>query len=147
LGIRTQDCEYTKHDYAMYEQERDRILQSPRGRTALMMGGIVWRLAMESIGSDDVLRGPSGHHTKTDIVMTDGAPFIDDTLTEHELDIVCGVYRNLGSADKSWWPKHNTWSGSGMHVGYWTDKDERWYLGRLHAIKSGNEGPKHARKW
>lgn len=41
LSIRTQDCEYTKHDYAMYEQERDRILQSPRGRAALMMGGIV----------------------------------------------------------------------------------------------------------
>lgn len=34
-----------------------------------------------------------------------------------------------------------------MHIGYWTDKDERWYLGRLHDIKSGNEGPKHARKW
>lgn len=53
---------------------------------------------MESIESDDVLRGPSGHHIKTDIVMMDGVPFIDDTLTEHELDIVCGVYRNLGSA-------------------------------------------------
>ena len=62
-----------------------------------MQGGIVWRLAMETIGehtedlvshgpSDDVLRfGTSKHYN--------GGEFWDDKLTEAKMDLICGVYK------------------------------------------------------
>ncbi|KAI0340229.1 hypothetical protein BDW22DRAFT_1300863, partial [Trametopsis cervina] len=152
LGVRLPGSTYTIYDYVTYETERDRILRSSRGRAALMMGGIVWRLAMDSIGYEDVVQGPSGQHSDADVVMIDNQAFVDDTLTEHELDVICGVYRyahnaKFGSSDMSWWPKHNTWIGSGLSIGYWTDRDEQWCQNRLQSIVRNGEGPKDARKW
>lgn len=174
LGARSADCVYTKYDYASYEKERDDLLRSSKGRVALMMGGIVWRLAMECIGVENVLRGPGDDHTESDLIVINDCKFLDDTLSEHELDVICGVYRSLGrkctavhvntnakqivcaedsknqeygASDKSWWPKHKTWMTSGMSIGHWTDKDERWFRRRLYAIKHQSESPKHARKW
>lgn len=95
LGIRPPNHQFSLLDYAIYEDMRDRLLQSPRGRAALMRGGIVWRLAMESLGFEDVLLGPDGNYTKGDLVVMDGQPFVDDELSDHELDIICGVYRTL----------------------------------------------------
>jgi hypothetical protein len=46
-------------DYAEYEVIRDALLKEPRGRSALMVGGIVWRLAKEILDINAVLSGPS----------------------------------------------------------------------------------------
>ncbi|KAI0338184.1 hypothetical protein BDW22DRAFT_1338568 [Trametopsis cervina] len=153
LGVRLPRYNFSIYDFAAYEERRDKLVRSPRGRAAFLMGGIVWRLAMESMGYEDVLRGPSGFHTQADVITIDARAFVDDTLTEHELDIICGVYRTLGSeyyivaSDMSWWPKHQTWTTSGLDIGYWTDKDERWFQGRRNAIITKGEGPKDASKW
>ena len=62
-----------------------------------MRGGIVWRLAMETIGdhaedlvghgpSDDVLRFGTPH-------LYNGGEYWDDDITEAEMDLICGVYK------------------------------------------------------
>lgn len=97
LGVRLPESKFSLIDYAVYEEQRDRLIRSPRGRAAFMMGGIVWRLAMESMGYEEVLRGPSGLHTQADVLVVDSTEVVDDSLSEHEIDIICGVYRVLGS--------------------------------------------------
>jgi hypothetical protein len=82
-------------DYKAYEFKRDAFLRSPHGRAAILTGGIVWRLAIDVLGIDDVLRGPSEdsyqfgvRHNATGLV-----PSCDDILSEDELDLICGVYK------------------------------------------------------
>ena len=51
-----------QEDYMYYEQTRSNFLSQPRGRAALMQGGIVWRLALEHFqdrAEDVVANGPS----------------------------------------------------------------------------------------
>ena len=55
----------------------------------------MWRLALETLGLDPALEGPSHEFTATQKVkeLTPGNWVYDDDLTIHELDIICGVYR------------------------------------------------------
>ncbi|KAI0337193.1 hypothetical protein BDW22DRAFT_1303692, partial [Trametopsis cervina] len=149
LGARSPNKPFSLVDYARYEDIRDALLRSCQGRAALMRGGIIWRLAVEVIGFDDVLFGPSGNHTRQDAVVMDGENFVDDELNQHQLDLICGVYRIVKppSNDVSWWPKENTWQESGMYVGYWTDVAEQWFQKRRSLIKEGGAQPLPASKW
>lgn len=82
-------------DYAVYEAARDRLLHSDRGRAALGMGGIVWRLAYEVLSEDVFLQGPSQHATRVGSIT--GESYVDDQLTDVEVDQICGVYRTWAS--------------------------------------------------
>ncbi len=84
-------------DFNAYVHRRDSLLRTPRGRVALLKGGIVWRLAVEVIGVDECLDGPSVEtlvHRRGLVYPTDDPSFdlCDDDLSTVELDIICGVY-------------------------------------------------------
>ena len=95
--MRVRNHQFTLADYHTYVQQRARILSSPRGRAALLQGGIVARLAREHIDIDIAALGPSsavtehglGFHLKTQ----HGTVYMDDALTEEEVEAVCGLHK------------------------------------------------------
>jgi hypothetical protein len=93
LGWRPADHKFTSLDYASYEALRDEFLRQPHARAALLMGGIVWRIAIEVLGVDPGLAVPSAkaHHSGRVLEFSD-SQLVDDVLSEKELDLICGVY-------------------------------------------------------
>jgi hypothetical protein len=99
LGFRPINFTPSLTDYVAYEDRRDAFLSGPRGRAALMRGGIVWRLAKEAASSDSVLLGPSDEASAFGIFKTAASGLLkpdtlvyDDTLSRDEMDLICGVY-------------------------------------------------------
>ena len=108
-------------DYHAYEEVRDYFLQTnPRaGRAALLAGGILWRLSIESVEKGLVLDGPDTLNAALGITfaLRDSADnvFVDDDLTNEESHFIVGTYiraplegRNLaGAGYPMWWPHNN----------------------------------------
>jgi hypothetical protein len=97
LGYRPKGYKPDQIDYLAYERRRDRLLSSPRGRAALLMGGIVARLARDLVNFEHVSRGPSEDvfHDGT-VVWNEQTPSLgywDDRLTADEVNMICGVYK------------------------------------------------------
>jgi hypothetical protein len=94
LGWRAKGYKPDVFEYAAYEARRDAFLRQPHGRAALLAGGLVWRLAIEAIGFEPALDGPSedallyGSYLQTSSL---GLTY-DDALSADELDLICGVY-------------------------------------------------------
>jgi hypothetical protein len=174
LGWRNLGYEVDAFEYAIYEAKRSAFLRrEPQARAALLAGGLVWRLAVESLGKDlstAILSGPSvaSHTYGFKHCSFRWCNETDDILRQDELDLICGVYkvytgtsyvlisirllislvdRGDQTSDKSWWPKHQQWQNSGMDWGYWTPTCERWFTKRLAEIKSGKAGLKSAKEW
>jgi hypothetical protein len=86
-----------QEDYTYYEDTRANFLFLPRGRAALLQGGIVWRLAIEVLGDraeDVVINGPSDDVLKFGSQMCYGEnEYWDDGLDDAEMDLICGVYK------------------------------------------------------
>ncbi|KAG6836246.1 hypothetical protein H0H93_009896 [Arthromyces matolae] len=81
-------------DYAAYLSHRDRFLRSPRGRAALMHGGIVSRLAREAVQYQHVYDGPTFDVFSTGAMLPGSSVgYWDDALTDHEINVICGVYK------------------------------------------------------
>ena len=99
LPVRLAGYKFTQDDYYAYEQQRAALLSDPRvARSALLRGGIVWRLAVATLSFDDVLEGPTTAATlqRRGIVIhtSDGSDDLcDDGLSQLELDVICGLYR------------------------------------------------------
>jgi hypothetical protein len=99
VPIRLPGYKFTQDDYYAYEQQRAALLSDPRvARSALLRGGIVWRLAVATLSFDDVLEGPTTAATlqrRGIIVRTsdDSTDLCDDGLSQLELDIICGLHR------------------------------------------------------
>ena len=95
--MRLSDYQFSRDDYEAYVRDRARLLMSPRGRAALLQGGIVAQIAREHIAVDSALLGPSSsvivHRLGMHITDTSGLEFWDDNLTENEIGIICGVHR------------------------------------------------------
>ena len=98
VPVRLPGYKFTQDDYYAYEQQRAALLSDPRvARSALLRGGIVWRLAVATLSFDDVLEGPTtaatlqrrGVIVKTSDNSTD---LCDDGLSQLELDIICGLH-------------------------------------------------------
>ena len=73
------------------------MLQSYRGRAALLRGGIIGRIAREFLDADQVLEGPSLEATYRRyglcVETEDGQhEYCDDDLTEKEIATICGTY-------------------------------------------------------
>ena len=93
LGWRYPHYQPDHLDYKEYEQRRNAFLSEPRGRVALLTGGIIWRLAMEVLSPDTVLVGPTpGEYGKYISTSHGGTMLWDEELTESERDLICGVY-------------------------------------------------------
>lgn len=85
---------FTKDDYALYVQRRNRLLQNPRiGRAVLLQGGIIWRLAVEHVSFFTTLVGPTASvKSGSKYVSNDEAMFLgDDKCTHRELELICGA--------------------------------------------------------
>ncbi|KAJ6569677.1 hypothetical protein B0H19DRAFT_704037 [Mycena capillaripes] len=155
LGYRPQNYKPDLSDYTAYITIRCRFLRSPRGRAALLYGGLISRLALATETSwNAVLRGPIASDSlfASGICLWDGhttSAYWDDCLTENELDLICGVYHmateqrdpNLFNGEQtttlSWWPRPQSYAPSAMNVGWWTPIWESWYQKHLHRLESG----------
>ncbi|KAJ7848209.1 hypothetical protein B0H13DRAFT_1730038 [Mycena leptocephala] len=95
LGYRRPKYKPTPVDHGVYMMLRNRFLASPRGRTALFVGGIVAHLARLVVDQELASLGPTSEVFRTGIRLWDGqssAAYWDDALTEQEIDLICGVY-------------------------------------------------------
>ncbi|KAG5653251.1 hypothetical protein H0H81_001508 [Sphagnurus paluster] len=150
LGYRPPNYKPDAADYAAYEHVRDMFLDSPKGRAALLHGGIISRLAKDVVHYQHVLERPMPN-----VIISNG-PLVpvqsigcwDDTLTEHEINLICGVYKvdtdrtqrastSAQTTDVSWWPKPPAWAAAGLNVGYWSEDCERWFQTHLAKIREG----------
>lgn len=98
LGWREPNFRPDGWDYKVYEAQAYEILSAPRGRAALLHGGIVWRLGVEMLGQEGVdtaLGGPSADIWRRGrgIQEPRGVVWYEEYLTPHELDVICGVYK------------------------------------------------------
>ena len=84
-------------DYISYLDKRDRLLRRSYGRAALMKGGIIARLARDSLGGRmDVLiqGGPSEHVLNYGSAIKTGQDYLwDDDLDSNDEQVICGVYK------------------------------------------------------
>ena len=96
IPIRMYNYQFGPNDYEAYEHQRAARLSSPRGRAALLRGGIVARLANEHLSLDSACFGPSSfvstYGIGFSVVDSTGRKFWDDELTNDEVDIICGVH-------------------------------------------------------
>lgn len=96
LGYKPPTFSAVYADYVVYEQYRHEFMNQPRARAALLHGGLVWRLALHSIGFDalpSVLDGISREAVPFGLMLSiDGQTNFDDELSEEEVDFICGTY-------------------------------------------------------
>lgn len=92
IPFRLSGYTFSFSDYAAYVSQREAILCSPRGRAAILAGGIIWRLAIEHLSADTVLCGPSSYaSTLCDLVNSETSIY-DDRLTDREIEAICGLH-------------------------------------------------------
>ncbi|KAJ7469661.1 hypothetical protein FB451DRAFT_1038783, partial [Mycena latifolia] len=96
LGFRPEKYKFDEHDYNAYTTQRDlQLLHAPRGRIALQYGGVIGRLARSEVSDDDFFRGFSDNIYDVGDCLWDGTSqyaYWYDRLSEHEIDLLCGVY-------------------------------------------------------
>ncbi|KAJ7182816.1 hypothetical protein C8R43DRAFT_1116436 [Mycena crocata] len=160
LGYRPQTFQANAEEYSRYEAARNSLFKSGRGRAALMMGGVIARLARDVVSPQSGSTKDVFAHGKC---IWDGRPSppssMDDTLTEEELDIICGFYEvDTGQSQPSslegrqtkhvsWWPPLKAWRSSSLNVGYWTPSCEEWFQSRMTLIRSGEAQPHNLQQW
>jgi hypothetical protein len=86
---------FDQADFLAYESSRDSFLQShPYARRALCEGGIIARLARESMSDTLVFQGPSEEalEGKCDIFASLGGIMVDDYIPQDVKDLICGTY-------------------------------------------------------
>ncbi|KAG6819796.1 hypothetical protein H0H93_008550 [Arthromyces matolae] len=155
LGYRPANYQPDAADYAAYLSYRDSFLRSPKGRAALMHGGIVSRLAREAVPYQHVFDGPTLDVFSTGAMLpVSSVGYWDDCLTEHEINLICGVYKvdtgnrkSTQTADLSWWPKPSIWSTAGINLGFWSEDCERWFQGQLSKLENGEYSLKNPAAW
>jgi hypothetical protein len=95
LGRRPHQYKFDLADFAAYESLRESFIQAqPVGRRALSYGGIVARLARETLADSAVLAGPSDSALQgQQEILDDGKVFfVDDKISDQDLDLICGTY-------------------------------------------------------
>ncbi|KAJ6498577.1 hypothetical protein C8R47DRAFT_971751 [Mycena vitilis] len=144
LGLRARGFTVSSPGYAFYESIRNRIFRSERGRAALMMGGVVARLATGIVNPKAVCSGPTQKTYLDGLCIWDptSPAYWDDALSSQEVDSICGVFEieTDGKQTKvvSYWPSLVVWRNSGLNIGYWTPACEKWFQSRLAEIRTGD---------
>ena len=164
---------FDQADFLAYESSRDSFLQShPYARRALCEGGIIARLARESMSDTLVFQGPSEEalEGKCSIFASPDGIMVDDYLPQDVKDLICGTYIvKTGAGSKflecpfffnhnrsyypdqtsksSWFPLDNTWNNSGFNVGHWNGECEAWYIEQRRQILNGEAQPRVSTSW
>ncbi|KIM34860.1 hypothetical protein M413DRAFT_14867 [Hebeloma cylindrosporum] len=154
-SIRSAGYVFTVQDFDLYVHRRDSLLRSPRGRAALLKGGIVWRLAVGIIGIDECLEGPSIETVvhRRGLIHPTADPDLDlcdDDLSLPELDLICGVYECMTgipgqTSIKSWFPLHSTWTTAAC-LHFWSARNHFEFERRTNEILGGGQ-PLTATQW
>ncbi|KAF8055372.1 hypothetical protein FPV67DRAFT_1680475 [Lyophyllum atratum] len=162
LPVRSPDSVFSRKDYDAYVKQRSSIIGQPRARAALLQGGFIWRICVSTISFDSVIQGPTGWNPIPGTMFTARDPrtneiFIDDKLTDVELNLIAGTYMcytGLGTqlAARSWYPLVSTFEAGGEDYGRWNVYREDGFLMRLDEINNpgrpeGSRGPLTAKKW
>lgn len=96
LGHRQSPFRAIYADYVVYEQLRHEFMNRPRARAAFLHGGLIWRLALHSLGFDylpSVLDGISPEAVPFGLLLcSNDQTYYDDELSEEEIDFMCGTY-------------------------------------------------------
>jgi len=151
LDARPMGFRPSEADYLAYVQSRDDLFRSPRARVLRLRGGIIGRLALEAVPNVAVLEGPS--FCDDVIGFTDDTVFVDDFISENDLDIASGVYRvhmsqsGSSTSDLSWWPKHGTWMRTGLFTDQWTPDAESFFASQVKAMEQKHWLLKNATTW
>lgn len=97
LGYRTLDVPPGAYAYAQYEKMLQAFMLQPRARSALGLGGPVWRAILEvfSPSDTDIISGPSDDVGVFGQCFTlpDGSELWWDALSESDLLFLCGTYK------------------------------------------------------
>ncbi|KAJ3507459.1 hypothetical protein NLJ89_g6294 [Agrocybe chaxingu] len=153
LGSRDKKYKFTIADFNSYESLRQSFLAAmPNARRALSFGGIIARLAKDNLDASSILNGPSDAALagKQAIFKSSEYAWVDDTLSEAELDLICGTYlipSSKGAALVSWFPRPNAWASSGLDVHQWTVECEDWFIRRRKEITEDKAQPKNSNTW
>ncbi|EPQ49816.1 hypothetical protein GLOTRDRAFT_97353, partial [Gloeophyllum trabeum ATCC 11539] len=161
--MRLMDHKFTSVDYKCYVRRRDQFMRSfPHARSALRQGGILWRIAIDSLGlalAEDKVRHSlsqtvpkTGHGVSFVAAINENEVWYEDALSPEEEAYLIGTYfipvRNGTMAESSWWPKPNTFASSPYHfAGHWTTGAEIWYQDRLVDIRNGTAMPLTQAAW
>ncbi|KAJ2911590.1 hypothetical protein MD484_g8825, partial [Candolleomyces efflorescens] len=157
LGVRYEDSNWAE-EYREYERIRDDFLRGPRGKIALMMGGVIGRLARDVVNVKDVTRPPlSPSRQQGDLVAIASERLFGDALTDVEIDILVGTYRMRRKEMKSpgdkleylaqWWPGPAVWEKGGLSIGEWSPRCKEWFEKHRNNLRLGKQGPKPRGKW
>ncbi|TEB33497.1 hypothetical protein FA13DRAFT_1708285 [Coprinellus micaceus] len=153
IPMRPPNHTFTKADYDAYVTMRTLLLGQSHMQAALKRGGMSWRLAITTLGLNGVTDKPSLYNEFQDI-MIGNTWWLDDILTEAELDLLCGLYECFAGngrdrALKSWWPlvRYFEKEECRYNHGYWSEKNEDWYTRRLREIESGSAAPLTYTEW
>lgn len=152
LGLRPVGYNPRSDDYNVYVSTRTDIFRSHLGRAALLKGGLIARLARDTVGVSDVLSGPEPSTSEV-IGTVDGVQLVDDRLPDYLLDVISGIYYVETEADVniqqhlSWWPKDGVWYNSGYYTEQWSADAEAWYQDRLKSLESGSASLYNSTDW
>jgi hypothetical protein len=124
IPFRLSGYKFTHEDYTSYIRERSATLSQPRGRAALLRGGILWRIALEHLSIDAALEGPSQAVTEHRVGesfkdMASHCEYWDDCLTDDEANSICGLVNCFTGKSScfclptSLLMPHRTWSAGG----------------------------------
>lgn len=164
LGFRPKNYKPTLHDFKAYLDRRDQLLLDPSVvRAALLHGGIIWRLAVDSLFF--INRGG----IDWDAILFHESEAV--TLSQQDLGVIVGMYTvwtgklisltfnetqfltqhftGEANVDKelSWWPQHAQWKQSNADVLYWSQSCESWYQNRLKGIIGNTLDVRSGRQW
>ncbi|KAI0685707.1 hypothetical protein BC835DRAFT_1289552, partial [Cytidiella melzeri] len=147
----------TPEDYCLYVAKRDELICSFQGRAALLQGGSLWQLARDSFADwGQVYAGPSAYPTQGNLRILGGWEFVEDNLSQHQEDVICGVYRvqpatakegPFRSVSRSLWPSVTTWENFGMNLNYWSTANEWFYIRHRALILAGQVQPRSVAEW
>lgn len=105
-AVRFIGFKFTVADFDAAMVQCRQILNQPQGRAALLMGGILWRIAKQYLSLDGALIGPSMEvtvHRSGHLIVDEKSQhqLWDDALTENELRVICGSYKLLTGAQST----------------------------------------------
>lgn len=154
------------YDFKAYVARRDDLLKDPNvARAALLQGGIIWRLTLDSLRS---IHGSVDYRA----ILSQATENV--RLTQHDLGVIVGMYMvwtgmtiliittreqcilqvillhtgvALVNKELSWWPQQSQFLGSNLDLLHWTSACENWYTTRMSGIERGTFDVRSGCQW